>query len=67
VPTPEKDKAIITGKNVVLREGPSTSNKIITRIPTNTIVDIAKENDEWQLITYKGKTGYMMKAYIKEG
>ena len=67
VPTPEKDKAIITGKNVALREGPSTSNKIITRIPTNTIVDIAKENDEWQLISYKGKVGYMMKAYIKEG
>ena len=66
-PTSEKDTAIVTGKNVALREGPGTNYKVITRIPTNTKVDIAHETDEWQLITHNGKTGYMMKQFIKEG
>lgn len=63
---PNKGTAAVTGKNVALREGPSTSNKIIMRIPTDTIVDVATETNEWQLIVHDGRTGYMMKQFIAQ-
>lgn len=59
-------EAIVAGKNVALREGPSTEYRVIKRIPTNTRVGFAQANSEWQTITHKGKTGYMMRQFIKE-
>ena len=59
--------AIVTGKNVALRKGPSTSCAVITRAPTGSKVKITDPPPDWEYITYNGKQGYMMKQYLKEG
>ena len=63
VPVPA-GKAIVTGINVALREGPSTSTGVIVRITTGTIVDIAKIVG-WTYVRYGGKYGFMMNEFIE--
>ena len=58
--------AIVTGKNLALRQGPSTSCKVITRAPTGSRVKIIEPPSEWEYVTYNGKQGYMMKQFLKE-
>ena len=65
--TPEKGTAIVTGKAVALRKGPSTGAAVITRIATGSTVKIATPPSEWEYVEYNGKKGYMMKDYLKEG
>ena len=65
-PVPE-GYAIVTGKNLALREGPSTGCKVLDRAPTGTQVRITAPPDDWEHVEYKGKSGYMMKKYLKEG
>lgn len=65
-PVPE-GYAVVTGKNLALREGPSTSCKVITRAPTGAKVRITQPPSEWEYVTYNGKQGYMMKQYLEEG
>ena len=65
-PVPE-GYAIVTGKNLALRQGPSTSCKVITRAPTGSNVKITQPPSDWEYVTYNGKQGYMMKQYLKEG
>jgi len=62
-PTPPAGKAIVTGRNVALREGPSTSARVIIRIATNTIVDIATFSG-WTYVKYGTKYGFMMDQFI---
>ena len=64
-PEPEKGTAVVTGKNVALRYGPTTSAGIITRIATDKVVKLATPPEEWQYVEYEGKRGYMMKEYLK--
>ena len=66
-PKPEKGYAIVTGKQVALREGPSTSAKVLVRVPTGDSVKIETPPNDWEYVSYHGKTGYMMKKYLKEG
>ena len=57
-------KAVVTGKNVALREGPSTKTPVMVRVPTGTIVDIAKV-EGWTYVTYKNNNGFMMNEFIE--
>ena len=57
-------KAVVTGKNVALREGPSTKTPVMVRVPTGTIVDIAKV-EGWTYVTYKNSNGFMMNEFIE--
>lgn len=57
-------KAVVTGKNVALREGPSTKTPVMVRVPTGSIVDIAKV-EGWTYVTYKNKYGFMMNEFIE--
>ena len=67
IPIPE-GYAEVTGKNVALREEPSTKATIIIRIKTGEQVKLTTPPpSEWDYVTYKGKKGYMMKKYLKEG
>ena len=66
-PQPGKGTAIVTGKNVALRYGPTTKAGIIERIPTGNAVQIEQPPDEWEFVSYNGKSGYMMKEFLKEG
>ena len=62
----EQTTAVVSGKNVALRYGPTTSAGVILRVPTGKIVQISTPPDNWEYLRYNNKTGYMMKEFIKE-
>lgn len=64
-PKPEKGTAIVTGKNLALREGPTTSAKILGRYKTGTVVKLADIPDGWVYVNANGKKGFMMKKYLE--
>ena len=66
-PGPEPGYAIVTGKRVALREEPSKRATIIMRIDTGETVKLEPEPDEWDYVSYKGRKGWMMKEFLKEG
>lgn len=60
--------AEVTGKRVALRQEPSKSAKIIMRIDTGEEVKMEPEPEKaWDYVSYKGKTGWMMREFLKEG
>lgn len=63
-PTPEKGTAIVTGKQVALRVGPTTKARILMRIQTGKVVKIETPPADWTYCSYSGYTGYMMKKYL---
>ena len=65
-PQPPQGKAIVIGKNVALRQGPSTSTRVITRIATNETVDIATVPNDWAYVSFGTKTGFMMKSFLQD-
>ena len=65
-PMPDPGHAIVTGKNVALRQGPSTGTAVMIRILTGTIVDLA-EIDGWTYVKYGNKYGFMMNEFIEVG
>ena len=67
VPAPAKGYAVVTGKQVALRRGPTTDAGVITRIATGKTVKVETPPEDWQYVSYEGKKGYMMRKYIKEG
>lgn len=62
-PTPPVGKAVVTGKNVALRQGPSKSTSVMLRIPTGTTVDIAVI-EGWTYVHYGASYGFMMNEFI---
>ena len=67
-PGPEPGYAVVTGKRVALRQDPSTSAKVITRIDTGKTVRLEDPPPcEWDYVSYQGKKGWMMKKFLKEG
>ena len=66
-PTPKKGYAIVTGKNLALREGPSTSAKVLTRLVTGTEVKIESIPGDWEYVKAGSRYGFVMKKFIKEG
>ena len=62
-PVPTKS-AVVTGTRLALREAPSTSATILTRVNTGERVQIL-DDTEWVKVKYQGKTGYMMTKYLK--
>ena len=60
--------AEVTGKRVALRKAPTTQASIIMRINTGEMVKLeTPPPSEWDYVSYQGKTGYMMKEFLKEG
>ena len=63
-----KGYAQVTGTRLALRSAPSTSAKVIMRVDTGNIVKLeTPPPSDWDYVSYDGKTGYMMKKYLKEG
>ena len=62
IPVPA-GQAIVTGKNVALREGPSKSTPVMTRIQTGTLIDISKVKG-WTYVHYGSRYGFMMNEFI---
>ena len=70
-PEPEPVKpgyAEVTGKRVALRSAPTTQASVIMRIDTGKTVKIeSPPPSEWEYVSYQGKSGYMMKKFLREG
>lgn len=67
IPIPE-GYAVVTGTKVALRKDPSTQSSVIMRIDTGKQVKLeTPPPSEWDYVSYNGKTGYMMKKFLKEG
>ena len=64
----EGSTAVVTGKRVALRVDPCTRAKILMRIDTGKTVNIEPYPESaWDYVSYGGKTGWMMKEFLKEG
>ena len=60
--------AVVTGVRVALRSAPTTSAGVILRVDTGKQVKLEEPPPcEWDYVSYQGKTGYMMKKFLKEG
>ena len=61
-------KAIVTGKNVAIRKDRSTASKCLGRVKTGETVQLPEAPpEEWLRVEYKGKVGWMMRGFLKEG
>ena len=64
---PKEGYAVVTGKNVAIRQDRSTSSKVLTRVKTGLEVKLEPEPpEEWERVSYNGKTGWMMREFLKE-
>lgn len=66
-PQPKPGQAIVTGTRVALREGPSKSAKVLTRVDTGEAVNLAELPEGWLYVNYRGKNGFMMTEFLREG
>ena len=49
---------------VNLREGPSTSNKVIMTVPKGASVTVSSTSNGWAAVNYSGKSGYISTKYL---
>ena len=61
---PNVKTATVTGTRLALRSAPTTSASILMRVDTGERVELLEDTD-WVKVKYQGKTGYMMKKYLK--
>lgn len=70
---PSMDKASAAGNtyyvkinsgNLNMRNKPSTSGKIVTKLSKNQLVTVASQSKGWAKISSKGKTGFVSAKYI---
>ena len=66
-PTPDKGYAIVTGKNLALRQGPGTQYSVMTRIKTGTKIQLVDEPEGWTFVKYGNREGFVMDKYIQKG
>ncbi|UUR88240.1 SH3 domain-containing protein [Clostridium perfringens] len=62
----EKTGIVNVSSSLNVREGSSTSSKVIGSLSGNTKVTIVGEEGEFYKIEYKGSHGYVAKEYIKD-
>ena len=66
-PTPGIKQAIVvaqSGSTVNMRQGPSTSKRIICRVKLGQTVDIREYGENWCAVSYNGFNGYMMSKFL---
>ena len=66
-PQPDPGTAVVTGKNVAIRQGPGTNYSVMTRVPTGKTVQLKDIPEGWSYVSYNGKTGFMMDEFMKKG
>ena len=62
-----KGYAEVTGTRVALRSGPTTAASVLLRVDTGKRVK--KETppaSEWEYVSFGGKSGWMMKKFLRE-
>lgn len=58
-------QGVITGDTVKLRSGAGLDYKLVTLLSVNDKVEVLEKSGDWYKVTYKEKTGYVFKDYIK--
>ena len=53
-----------TGSTVNMRKQPSMSAALVERVPVGSTVEVMEQGELWHHIRWKGKTGYMMCAFL---
>ena len=55
------------GETVRLRNAPKMGAAVVAKIPAGTIVSAEDVgNEDWYLVRYDGKSGYMMRQFLSE-
>ncbi len=60
---PKQGKITAAG-GLNLRETPALTGNILTMIPTDTLIYLAAEQDQWYKTTYQGQTGWVYADYV---
>ena len=55
---------ISTKSSLNLRNGPSTTDRVIGKIPFGAVVDVLAEKDSWLYVRYNGMSGYAAAEYL---
>ena len=66
-PEPDPQKATVwadNGKPVNFRKRPSRLSALVDKVPCNDQVELVTYGDDWSLIRWQKKTGYMMSKYL---
>lgn len=53
------------GSALNMRQSPSTSAKIITKIANGSTVTVVEKGEKWTKVKYNGKTGYVSTQYLE--
>ena len=53
-----------SGKNVVMRKGPGKKYKTTATLRVGTPVTVTGSTGAWYKVSYRGRTGYVMKKYL---
>lgn len=53
-----------SGKNVVMRKGPGKKYKWIATLRVGTKVTVTGSTGAWYKVSYRGRTGYIMKTFL---
>lgn len=59
------DTGVVNVKSLNIRQKPSLSSHVISSLPRNTKITTLGKSGSFYKVTYKGKTGYVYKSYIK--
>lgn len=54
-----------SGSTVNLRRSPSFAAPLLERVPIGSRVEVLTEGAEWTKVKYKGKTGYILNAFLQ--
>ena len=54
-----------TGNSVNLRYGPSTSSKLVERVPFGSVVEVLNDAGEWCRVRWEDHEGWMMANYLE--
>ena len=52
------------GKVINMRKSPSQDAPLVDQVPSGSSIGIITEDGDWDKITYRGKTGWMMSKFI---
>lgn len=54
-----------SGSALNMRQSPSTSAKVITKIANGSTVTVVEKGEKWTKVKYNGKTGYVSTQYLE--
>lgn len=60
----ELGHVVTPGGPVKMRKKASAKSGLVTQVPNNSLVEVDEVGEEWCHITYRGKSGYIMREYI---